>query len=111
NAPDEFLDPAKRKDSDGNFTLDQNELDIQNGKLQDLVLQTTYDEWQDYIAGFDQRVKPEARTASHTATPLGCGQCHMPTKEGSAEVAVVDHAPSLLGLPKRLYRSHTFVGV
>src|SRR5262249_12030842 len=36
-------------DSDGNFTLDQNELDLDaDGQLQDLVLQTTFDEWQDY---------------------------------------------------------------
>ncbi|MDQ1394984.1 MAG: hypothetical protein QOG64_243 [Acidimicrobiaceae bacterium] len=104
-------DPSTLTDADGNFQLDGNELDFdKNGNLQDLVLQTSYDEWQDYVVGYQKRFANETRQAPHIDKPLGCTECHMPTKpEGN--VAVVDHAPGVLSVPKRPYASHTFVGV
>jgi len=96
-------------DSDGNFTLDQNEPDLDaNGDLQDLVLQTTFDEWQDYVAAFSARIKTDPR--NKLEAPLGCADCHMPTT-GDGQQAVVDFAPGLISKPDRTYRSHMFVGV
>ena len=102
-------DNTSTTDADGNFTLDQNELDVDaNGQLQDLVLQTTFDEWQDYVAGFEARIKSDPR--NKIEAPLGCTDCHMPTT-GDGKQAVVDFAPGLLSKPDRTYRSHMFVGV
>jgi hypothetical protein len=102
-------DNTSTTDADGNFTLDQNELDVDaNGQLQDLVLQTTFDEWQDYVAGFSARIKSDPR--NKIEAPLGCTDCHMPTT-GDGKQTVVDFAPGLLSKPDRTYRSHMFVGV
>ncbi|MCB1013859.1 MAG: hypothetical protein KDB10_01900 [Acidimicrobiales bacterium] len=97
-------------DEDGDFILDQNEVDDsdEDGRLDDLVLQTTYDEWQDYVVGFEERF---ADNPDQTLdAPLGCTSCHMPT-EGDGTEPVVDVAPGLLPNPERDYRSHTFIGV
>ncbi len=89
------------QDSDADGQLDENELEFdENGTaLQDLVLQTTFDEWQDYVAA--QR--------SNGAPALGCVDCHMPEQI----TPIVDSAPgSLLGdAPARSAHSHTFLGV
>jgi hypothetical protein len=89
-------------DTDGDGQLDENELEFaENGTaLQDLVLQTTFDEWQDYVAA--QR--------SRGVTALGCVDCHMPAQNPGP---IVDSAPgSFLGpAPARPSHSHTFVGV
>ena len=91
-----------RADADEDGQLDQNEQqiepngegqDIDNGDLNsDLVLQTTFDEWQDYLA-------------------LGggetCADCHMLSGTGP----IVNDAPGGLSLPDRTTHSHTFVGV
>jgi hypothetical protein len=93
---------GNNQDSDGDGQLDENELEFgKNGKaLQDLVLQTTYDEWQDYVAA--QRSKGE--------NALGCVDCHMPAR---AAEPIVDFAPgSFFGsAPARPRHSHSFVGV
>lgn len=95
------------RDSDGDFQLDQNELDVgEDDQADDLVLQTTFDEWQDYLVGFAERFKDERRT--FVERPLGCTECHMPAKEDGP---VVDHAPGLSNPPDRQRRSHAFVGV
>ena len=97
-------------DEDGDFILDQNEVDDsdEDGNLDDLVLQTTYDEWQDYLVGFTDRF---ADNPDQTLpAPLGCTSCHMPT-EGDGQAPVVDVAPGLLPNPDRDVRSHTFIGV
>ena len=97
-------------DEDGDFILDQNEIDDtdEDGNQDDLVLQTTYDEWQDYVVGFSDRF---ADNPDQTLDgPLGCTSCHMPT-EGDGTAPVVDVAPGLLPNPDRDVRSHTFVGV
>ncbi|MGH9137647.1 MAG: hypothetical protein ACRD0G_11455 [Acidimicrobiales bacterium] len=114
-------------DADGDFILDENELDdgvpnedgIENddadGRIDDLVLQTTYDEWQDYVAffdadgGFEDRYA-EAEFSNELRSPLGCTNCHMPI-EGDGTDAVVDYAPGLLSTPDRPHLEHTFVGV
>ena len=113
NSKSGFTDAASQTDSDKNFILDQNELDLdKNGKLQDLVLQTTYDEWQDYLVGYKARFATEQRAVPHGTEPLGCVQCHMPTStKGKGKIALVDHAPGFLPLPKRNYQSHDFVGI
>ncbi len=101
-------DPNSQVSSNGDFTLDQNELDTDaKGKLQDLVLQTTFDEWQDYVAGFAQRTAPENPAVTQ---PLGCIDCHMPSTPGK-KAPVVDKAPGFLTPEDRVSRSHTFVGV
>jgi hypothetical protein len=99
-------------DDNGNFQLNENELDITkdaNGKdqLNDLVLQTTFDEWQDYVAAFDQRIAPKNPAVTK---PLGCIDCHMPANPNNAQEPVVDQAPGVLATPDRPSRSHTFVG-
>jgi hypothetical protein len=85
-------------DSDGDGQLDENELEFaENGTaLEDLVLQTTFDEWQDYVV-------------ARRLTAVGCVDCHMPARIGP----VVDTAPgSFLGPgPSRPIHSHGFVGV
>jgi len=97
-------------DANGNFQLDANELDDSNGdgRPDDLVLQTTYDEWQDYVAFFDKRFAGDDR--QQLAAPLGCTECHMPT-EGDGTSSVVDHTPGITPNPDRSTPSHSFVGV
>ena len=72
------------------------------------MLQTTFDEWQDYVAG--SRPASRATRRNKIEAPLGCTDCHMPTT-GDGKQAVVDFAPGLLSKPDRTYRSHMFVGV
>ncbi|MCU1500879.1 MAG: hypothetical protein JWM12_233, partial [Ilumatobacteraceae bacterium] len=95
-------------DADGDFQLNGNELDNQDGTLHDLVLQTTFDEWQDYVAGFADTIGQTDPTVDH---PLGCIECHMPSNPDGAPEPVVDEAPGLLPTPDRPHRSHAFVGV
>lgn len=136
-------------DADGDFQMDENELDddriqtedgavndnIDNdadgvpdggdGLIDDLVLQTTFDEWQDYVAyfdvepdearghdlgGFTQRYE-DAEFPNDLNTPLGCNGCHMPFSEDGVEGPVIDFAPGVLSAPDRFRREHTFVGV
>jgi cytochrome c553 len=105
------------EDDDGDFTLNENELDITIGadgkpQLDDLVLQTTFDEWQDYVAAFDDRILPLNEDAGNDVEePLGCIDCHMPSNPGGAEEPVVDKGPGFLPVPDRPSRSHTFIGV
>ncbi|MCA1840732.1 MAG: hypothetical protein LC723_10450 [Actinobacteria bacterium] len=82
-------------DSDHNGVLDQNEVDVENGILKDLVLQTTYDEWQDYIA-------------ARGGTGAGCVDCHMPA---SQPASLIDRPPGGLSVAKRPRQKHVFVAV
>ena len=109
--------PNSETDSDGNGILDQNELqfvdlngngiaDLEPGsperdidgtnKLLDLVLQTTFDEWQDYVQS--DQFQPDDT----------CGRCHMPSL---GQGPTVNDAPGDLALPDRPLHSHGFVGV
>jgi hypothetical protein len=129
---DDTEDDPSALDEDGDFILDENELDddrVQtadgqpaddqddegDGLIDDLVLQTTFDEWQDYVAffeaegGFTDRYA-DAEFPNELDEPLGCTNCHMPIGE-NAEEPVVDYAPGLLPIPDRERRGHTFVGV
>lgn len=107
DAKDGFTDKSSLADSDKDNILDQNELEVDaNNNQQDLVLQTTYDEWQDYVVAFDNTVKKDPRNTLDA--PLGCIECHMPTE---GKEAVVDFGPGLISPPSRQVRSHTFVGV
>lgn len=93
-------------DEDGDFQLDSNELDLgDDGGLDDLVLQTTFDEWQDYVVGFDAALA--GQTDQPLDRPLGCIECHMP----SEDQPLVDDAPGFLSNPDRFHRSHAFLGV
>ena len=107
---EEGLDGDGLNDEDGDFQLDQNELDDDDGTLgiDDLVLQTTFDEWQDYVAGFEDRFAEDDRQTLDD--PLGCVECHMPSR-GDGTEALIEHAPGVLSAPERQYREHTFVGV
>jgi hypothetical protein len=111
------LDTAQNHDFNNDLTLDENKTD----PTHDVVLQTTYDEWQDYVAffdapgGFKERYGPDVlgdKLGSPNDTPLGCSDCHMPlpSKEDPTS-GVVDHAPGVLSIPEREYHEHTFVGV
>ena len=102
------VEAGSTDDTDGNFILDENELDDDDGELDDLVLQTTYDEWQDYVAGFEARILDDPRNSLEA--PLGCNDCHMPLPS-DGDQPIVDFAPGLLSRPDRTYRSHMFVGV
>ncbi|MEO5725265.1 MAG: hypothetical protein ABIQ39_03665, partial [Ilumatobacteraceae bacterium] len=96
-------------DDNGDFTLNGHELQRRaDGTLADLVLQTTFDEWQDYVAGFAATI---GKTDPVVDRPLGCIECHMPTASNDTQQPVVDSAPGFLPLPNRPQRSHTFVGV
>jgi hypothetical protein len=128
----DIIDDADELDADGDFVLDENELDddrVQttagtpagdqddggDGFIDDLVLQTTYDEWQDYVAFFDTDGGFDDRYAAATfpnelSAPLGCSSCHMPFGD-DIEGPVVDEAPGLLPVPDRVRRQHTFIGV
>jgi hypothetical protein len=104
------FDEEPPSDSDGNGVLDENELQFVDddgdgvadpdvdgsGKLADLVLQTTFDEWEDYVA-------------SSAFGGETCGTCHMPELEDPAPT--VDDGPGGLEVPERTRHSHEFVGV
>jgi hypothetical protein len=130
NAPDTTLDgldtdgapitdlaTAQQHDRNNNLQLDENETDNKH----DVVLQTTYDEWQDYVAffdapdkGFKDRYSSDNLDsfANPNDTPLACSDCHMPLESKDDPTSgVVDHAPGLLSIPQREYHTHTFVGV
>jgi hypothetical protein len=96
-------------DDDGDFQLNGNELDNQDGTLDDLVLQTTFDEWQDYVAAYDDTIGE--RDDVDVNRPLGCVDCHMPSNPDGAQEPVVDAAPGVLSVPDRPHRKHSFVGV
>ncbi|MEY2453384.1 MAG: hypothetical protein QOD92_2958 [Acidimicrobiaceae bacterium] len=107
---------AADHDLNRNLQLDENEADA----TKDVVLQTTYDEWQDYVAffdaqgGFKDRYSSDnlAEFANPLEAPLGCSDCHMPLEsKDHPTAAVVDHAPGFLPIPERDYHTHTFVGV
>lgn len=89
-------------DSDGDNQLDENELEFEeDGKtLQDLVLQTTFDEWQDYVA----------TQKANNLGALGCVDCHMPLLDSAP---IVDSAPGsfFADAPERPRHSHHFIGV
>jgi len=113
-APITDLATAQNHDSNGDLTLDENKADPKH----DVVLQTTYDEWQDYVAffdapnGFRDRYDTLDKFANPNDKPLGCSDCHMPLQSKADPTAeVVDHAPGLLPIPQRDYHEHTFVGV
>ena len=82
-------DDAAPADSDDDGELDENEIDKQN----DLVLQTTFNEWEDFIfsgGGFG----------------ASCVDCHMP-----AETSPAADGPPLRPAPERSRNAHTFVGI
>ena len=108
NVPEDFADPARQGDADGDAQLDQNELDNQDGTLDDLILQTTCQESRDYASAFPARL--HNAPGQQLPRPRGCLQCHMPT-EGDGTQGVVDHAPGVMDIPERGHRSHSFVGV
>ena len=93
---------GNQRDTDGDLQLDENELEFDdNGKvLQDLVLQTTFDEWEDYVAAQEA----EGRSVS------GCVDCHMPSR---AAAPIVSSAPGsfFADTPDRPRHSHSFIGV
>jgi hypothetical protein len=75
-----------------------------------LALQTTFLEWNDYITALG--AAPGGTAPPGGRRPLGCVECHMPTKpNGKATQPVVDHGPGVNPVPDREFRSHTFVGV
>lgn len=107
---------AAERDQNSNLQLDENEPNF----ARDVVLQTTYDEWQDYVAffdadgGFRDRYSEDnlANFANPLDTPLGCADCHMPlVSKDDPNQGVVDSAPGVLSIPEREYRTHIFVGV
>lgn len=108
---------GSNEDTDENGVLDENDLqfldedgdgeaDLEPGsperdvdgtdKLLDLVLQTTFDEWEDYLQS-DQFQLGDT-----------CGRCHMPSL---GQGPTVNDAPGNLSLPDRPLHSHEFVGV
>jgi hypothetical protein len=93
---------GNEQDFDGDNQLDENELEFEEDEktLQDLVLQTTFDEWEDYVVA----QKLEGKDA------LGCVDCHMPSLPASA---LVPSSPGsfFADAPDRPRRSHHFVGV
>jgi hypothetical protein len=103
------FDEEPPSDSDGNGVLDENELQFVDqdgdgeadvdvdgsGKLADLVLQTTFDEWEDFVA-------------SSAFGGETCGTCHMPEL---GEAPTVNDGPGGLDVPERVRHSHEFVGV
>jgi hypothetical protein len=90
------------RDSDGDNQLDENELQFEEDdrRLRDLVLQTTFDEWEDYIA---------VQTKQGRAA-FGCVDCHMPALTPSP---LVPSSPGsfFADAPERPRRSHSFIGV
>lgn len=100
------LDFLEGPDEDGDNQLDENELDTDaDGKFNDLILQTTFDEWQDYVVSYD-----EVWGDLEGGRALGCTECHMPLV-GDGTGPLVDYSPGLNPIPERTRRSHGFVGV
>ncbi|MGH2778658.1 MAG: multiheme c-type cytochrome [Actinomycetota bacterium] len=91
NAPVEVSPDADQNDSDGDGVLDENDLGDRDDLL---VLQTTYDEWEDYVS----RLGDDASS---------CVDCHMP----AAEPGEIASAPPALGGQDRERNLHSFVGV
>jgi hypothetical protein len=91
----DLVDESNPADTDGDGVLDENELDIENGVLQDLVLQTTYDEWEDFLF-------------ANGGSGPACSDCHMP---GLGEEPIVDNPPPQLAEAPRRRTTHSFVGV
>jgi Cytochrome c554 and c-prime len=89
-------------DGDGEANVldpDGPERDIDGtNKLVDLVLQTTFDEWEDFVRSNQFQ---EGDT---------CGRCHMPSPVPD-EGPTVNDAPGNLSVPDRPLHSHEFVGV
>ena len=84
-----------RGDRDGDEILNENELDIgRDGQLQDLALQLTFNEWEDYLA------LQGGRGAS-------CVDCHMPQEDEP----LIDAAPLGVGETERRHQRHIFIGV
>ena len=97
------------EDQDGDGQLNENELqeidddgdgiadlDVDGStKIADLVLQTTFDEWEDFLESDQFRGET-------------CGTCHMPAL---GQGPTVDDAPGGLEIPDRPRHSHEFVGV
>ncbi|MDQ4145672.1 MAG: cytochrome c family protein [Actinomycetota bacterium] len=77
------------RDSDGDGVLDENEIDADS----DLVLQTTFDEWENYIF-------------AEAGVGASCVDCHMPPAQGE-----VSAGSPLIGSPERERNRHVFVGV
>lgn len=77
------------EDSDDDRVLDENEIDAET----DLVLQTTFDEWEDYI--FEE-----------AGLGASCVECHMPPVRDE----IASDTP-LLDAPERDRNRHVFVGV
>jgi hypothetical protein len=89
------------QDSDGDNILDENELDFdENGLLRDLVLQTTFDEWEDYVAAQQRNGLPA----------LGCVDCHMPRQQDAPIVTPHTGIPFFIA-PDRERHLHSFIGV
>jgi hypothetical protein len=89
------------RDSDADNQLDENELDLDvNDVLQDLVLQTTFDEWEDYVA---------VQRASGGQV-FGCVDCHMPRQQDGPIVTPRTGIP-FFPAPDRERHSHSFIGV
>lgn len=82
-------------DTDGDGQLDENELDISDGILQDLVLQTTYDEWEDYLF-------------ARGGQGASCVDCHMPA---ARPAPLIDNPPPGMKAAKRPRQQHQFVAV
>jgi hypothetical protein len=93
---------GNQRDTDGDRQLDENELEFNadGKKLQDLVLQTTFDEWQDYAAAQEAESEPVK----------GCVDCHMPLETPGP---LVSSAPGsfFASAPNRSRHSHSFIGV
>jgi len=94
---------GSQRDTDGDRQLDENELEFNaDGKrLQDLVLQTTFDEWQDYAAAQEAEGKPVQ----------GCVDCHMPAEAPGALVSSSSPGSFFAAAPNRPRHSHNFIGV
>ncbi|MDQ3985661.1 MAG: cytochrome c family protein [Actinomycetota bacterium] len=77
------------QDSNNNGVLDENEFDL----AEDLVLQTTFNEWEDFIF-------------AQNGTGPTCIDCHMPAQSDSIADSTI-----ALPAPERVRHQHTFIGV
>ena len=76
------------------------------------MLQTTFDEWQDYVAAFDDTIgQTRPRLQGLNDRPLGCIDCHMPTEPTTRSSRSSTRRPGCC--PRRTGRTaqHTFIGV
>ena len=91
NPPVEVDPDADHNDSDGDGVLDENDFSDRDDLL---ILQTTYNEWEDYLSEFGDDAE-------------SCVDCHMfPLDPG--EIA---SQPPALGAPERERNLHSFTGV